>query len=68
MELFCLCESCSDEIELKEGKMCNLCDLVICENCYDEYQGYCPECYSELVKERTEEEKLLWKAFWESRF
>lgn len=60
------CEiNCINDTDFKE---CNLCGDTICEECYDEYLGYCSECYECLKRERTEEEKELWRCFWNSRF
>ena len=44
MDLFNDCEECCREVKLEDTKYCNLCDMQLCKECYEEYEGYCEEC------------------------
>ena len=61
------CKECSEYVE-DNPKECEYCGEVLCEDCYFEYDGYCKECLDLLRREKSEEEKELWKSFWESKF
>ena len=65
--MYCEGKSCLNEIE-ENYEECDYCGIQLCDECSFNYVGFCEECYELLRKEKTEEEKELWKAFWASRF
>lgn len=68
LNLYCDCEVCYKEIDFTESRICILCEMQMCEECFQENDGFCEDCFKKIKRERSDEEEELWRGFWESRF
>ena len=52
------CSECSEELNSSDAYVCENCEAVVCQTCYEGGMQFCPECGGELMSSDTFEEEM----------